>query len=69
MRQNGERVGDRPAALIKGRLQASEAMAAGKPAPSKPPLRVPAGAPAVRILAARREAPDTEPFLPADIDW
>ncbi|SDI61382.1 NADP-dependent 3-hydroxy acid dehydrogenase YdfG [Nonomuraea jiangxiensis] len=34
-----------------------------------PPLRVPAGAPAARVLRARKEAPESEPFLPAEIDW
>ncbi len=34
-----------------------------------PPLRVPAGAPAEQILKARKEAPETEPFLLAEIDW
>jgi NAD(P)-dependent dehydrogenase (short-subunit alcohol dehydrogenase family) len=34
-----------------------------------PPLRVPAGAPAEQILKARKEAPETEPFLMAQIDW
>ncbi|WOX13466.1 SDR family NAD(P)-dependent oxidoreductase [Streptomyces sp. N50] len=33
-----------------------------------PPLRVPAGAPAERALRARKEAPEGEPFLPAEID-
>ncbi|MFD7996817.1 SDR family oxidoreductase [Streptomyces mexicanus] len=34
-----------------------------------PPLRVPAGAPAERVLRARKEAPEDKPFLPAEIDW
>ncbi|MFJ4732057.1 SDR family oxidoreductase [Streptomyces sp. NPDC088770] len=34
-----------------------------------PALRVPAGAPAERPLKARKEAPESEPFLLADIDW
>jgi NAD(P)-dependent dehydrogenase (short-subunit alcohol dehydrogenase family) len=34
-----------------------------------PPLRVPVGAPAERALQARKEAPDSEPFLMADINW
>lgn len=34
-----------------------------------PPLRVPAGAPAARVLAARKEAPEGEPFLLAELDW
>ena len=34
-----------------------------------PPLRVPAGAPAERALKARKEAPEGEPFLPADLSW
>ncbi|MFG2961061.1 hypothetical protein ACGF5O_45985 [Streptomyces sp. NPDC048291] len=32
-----------------------------------PPLRVPAGAPAERILRARKEAPEDAPFLAAEI--
>jgi NAD(P)-dependent dehydrogenase (short-subunit alcohol dehydrogenase family) len=36
---------------------------------SDPPLRVPAGAPAERVLRARKEAPEDAPFLMADIDW
>ena len=35
----------------------------------EPPLRVPVGEPATRILRARKQAPETEPFLPAAIDW
>lgn len=35
----------------------------------EPPLRVPAGAPAERILKARKEAPESEPFMPARLDW
>jgi NAD(P)-dependent dehydrogenase (short-subunit alcohol dehydrogenase family) len=35
----------------------------------EPPLRVPVGAPAERILRARKEAPENEPFVPAGIDW
>ncbi|MEU1533242.1 SDR family oxidoreductase [Streptomyces fagopyri] len=34
-----------------------------------PPLRVPAGAPAERVLKARKEAPENEPFLAVKIDW
>ncbi|MFD5474204.1 SDR family oxidoreductase [Streptomyces sp. NPDC127105] len=34
-----------------------------------PALRVPAGAPAERSLKARKEAPESEPFLLAGIDW
>nr|WP_062339408.1 SDR family oxidoreductase [Herbidospora sakaeratensis] len=34
-----------------------------------PPLRVPAGAPAERVLKARKEAPESEPFRPAVLDW
>ncbi|MET9225525.1 SDR family oxidoreductase [Lentzea sp. NPDC003310] len=34
-----------------------------------PPLRVPAGAPAERALAARKEAPEDVPFVPAGLDW
>jgi NAD(P)-dependent dehydrogenase (short-subunit alcohol dehydrogenase family) len=36
---------------------------------SDPPLRVPAGAPAERVLRARKQAPEDTPFLMADIDW
>jgi NAD(P)-dependent dehydrogenase (short-subunit alcohol dehydrogenase family) len=35
----------------------------------EPPLRVPVGAPAERLLQARKEAPENEPFVPAGIDW
>ncbi|MEU7888028.1 SDR family oxidoreductase [Microbispora bryophytorum] len=35
----------------------------------EPPLRVPVGAPAERALRARKEAPENEPFLTAEIDW
>lgn len=35
----------------------------------EPALRVPVGAPATSVLAARKAAPETEPFLPAAIDW
>lgn len=35
----------------------------------EPPLRVPVGAPAERVLRARKEAPENEPFLMAEIDW
>ncbi|MDX3075497.1 SDR family oxidoreductase [Streptomyces sp. NPDC088354] len=35
----------------------------------EPALRVPAGAPAERVLKARKEAPESEPFMPAAIDW
>ena len=34
-----------------------------------PPLRVPAGAPAERLLRARKEAPEDAPFLAAEIGW
>ncbi|GAA5004730.1 SDR family oxidoreductase [Actinopolymorpha pittospori] len=36
---------------------------------SEPPLRVPVGAPAKRILQARKEAPEGQPFLTAEINW
>jgi NADP-dependent 3-hydroxy acid dehydrogenase YdfG len=36
---------------------------------SEPPLRVPVGAPAKEVLRARKEAPDSEPFLAAEINW
>ncbi|MFJ9249917.1 SDR family oxidoreductase [Streptomyces sp. NPDC101776] len=35
----------------------------------EPPLRVPVGAPAERALRARKEAPEDEPFLLAEINW
>jgi hypothetical protein len=35
----------------------------------EPPLRVPVGAPARRVLQARKEAPESEPFLMAEINW
>lgn len=35
----------------------------------EPPLRVPAGAPAERVLRARKEAPEDKPFMPVDLDW
>ncbi|MFK0282382.1 SDR family oxidoreductase [Streptomyces sp. NPDC090499] len=35
----------------------------------EPPLRVPAGTPAERVLRARKEAPEDEPFLAARIGW
>jgi NAD(P)-dependent dehydrogenase (short-subunit alcohol dehydrogenase family) len=35
----------------------------------EPPLRVPVGAPAEQVLRARKEAPENEPFLMAEIDW
>jgi NAD(P)-dependent dehydrogenase (short-subunit alcohol dehydrogenase family) len=35
----------------------------------EPPLRVPAGAPAERALKARKEAPESEPFMLAELDW
>ncbi|MFI9387467.1 SDR family oxidoreductase [Kutzneria sp. NPDC052558] len=34
-----------------------------------PPLRVPVGAPAERLLKARKDAPEDVPFLPAKLDW
>ncbi|WP_406291771.1 SDR family oxidoreductase [Streptomyces sp. NBC_00624] len=34
-----------------------------------PPLRVPVGAPAKQVLQARKEAPENETFLTAEIDW
>ncbi|WP_393081380.1 hypothetical protein [Streptomyces sp. LN704] len=37
--------------------------------PPEPPLRVPSGAPAERVLRARKEAPENEPFLAAEINW
>jgi NAD(P)-dependent dehydrogenase (short-subunit alcohol dehydrogenase family) len=36
---------------------------------AEPPLRVPVGAPARRALQARKEAPENEPFLMAEINW
>ncbi|GAA4557163.1 SDR family oxidoreductase [Planotetraspora kaengkrachanensis] len=35
----------------------------------EPPFRVPVGAPARRVLQARKEAPESEPFLMAEINW
>jgi NAD(P)-dependent dehydrogenase (short-subunit alcohol dehydrogenase family) len=35
----------------------------------EPPLRVPVGLPAQRALRARKEAPESEPFLMAAINW
>ncbi|MEV6238197.1 SDR family oxidoreductase [Lentzea sp. NPDC051838] len=35
----------------------------------EPALRVPVGAPAEQALKARKEAPDTESFLPVRLDW
>ena len=35
----------------------------------EPPLRVPVGAPAERVLQARKEAPESEPFLATVINW
>jgi hypothetical protein len=35
----------------------------------EPPLRVPAGAPAERALLARKNAPESEPFVLAELDW
>ena len=35
----------------------------------EPPMRVPAGAPAKRVLQARKEAPEDKPFLVTDINW
>ena len=34
-----------------------------------PPLRVPAGLPAERVLKARKEAPESVPFVAAELDW
>lgn len=36
---------------------------------AEPPLRVPAGAPAGRALKARKEAPESEPFMLVELDW
>lgn len=36
---------------------------------SEPPLRVPVGAPAQRVLEARKQAPENEPFMPVTINW
>jgi hypothetical protein len=38
-------------------------------ADGQPPLRVPVGAPAERALAARKQAPEGEPFLLAKLAW
>ncbi len=34
-----------------------------------PDLRIPAGAPAERALKSRKEAPENEPFILANLDW
>ncbi|MFB7291839.1 SDR family oxidoreductase [Actinacidiphila glaucinigra] len=34
-----------------------------------PALRVPVGAPAEKVLRARKEAPEDEPFLAAELNW
>jgi short-subunit dehydrogenase len=34
-----------------------------------PPLRIPVGAPATSLLAARKAAPENVPFLAAPLDW
>ncbi|WP_329190408.1 hypothetical protein [Actinacidiphila glaucinigra] len=34
-----------------------------------PALRVPVGAPAGKVLRARKEAPEDEPFLATEINW
>ncbi|SEP48874.1 short chain dehydrogenase [Amycolatopsis saalfeldensis] len=36
---------------------------------AEPPLRVPAGAPAEQVLAARKAAPADKPFLAAPLNW
>ncbi|MFI7388508.1 SDR family oxidoreductase [Streptomyces sp. NPDC049813] len=36
---------------------------------AEPPLRIPVGAPAERLLAARKQAPEDAPFLATQIDW
>jgi hypothetical protein len=33
------------------------------------PLRIPVGAPAASVLAARKAAPEDVPFLAAPLDW
>jgi NADP-dependent 3-hydroxy acid dehydrogenase YdfG len=33
------------------------------------PLRIPIGGPATGLLAARKAAPETEPFMPIPLDW
>lgn len=35
----------------------------------EPPLRVPVGAPAARVLQARKSAPEDAPFIPVKLDW
>jgi NAD(P)-dependent dehydrogenase (short-subunit alcohol dehydrogenase family) len=45
------------------------AIVAGTIEQPDPPLRVPAGAPARRALQARKAAPESEPFLAAQIRW
>jgi NAD(P)-dependent dehydrogenase (short-subunit alcohol dehydrogenase family) len=36
---------------------------------TRSPLRIPVGGPAVRVLAARKAAPEDVPFLAAPLDW
>jgi NAD(P)-dependent dehydrogenase (short-subunit alcohol dehydrogenase family) len=45
------------------------AVVAGTIEQPEPPLRVPAGLPAQQALRARKEAPESEPFLTAEISW
>ncbi|WP_406260322.1 hypothetical protein OH779_02475 [Actinacidiphila glaucinigra] len=57
---------------LRGELITPEDVAAAvadtieRPAPA---LRVPVGAPAEKVLRARKEAPEDEPFLATEINW
>lgn len=58
--------------LLRGESVTPEEVAAAVAATvehPEPPLRVPVGAPAERVLKARKEASENEPFLMTKIDW
>ncbi|MEV6993973.1 SDR family oxidoreductase [Streptomyces sp. NPDC093228] len=62
----------RQLAALRGEVITSEevaAVVADTVERPEPPLRVPAGMPAERSLKARKEAPESEPFRLAGIDW
>jgi hypothetical protein len=57
---------------LRGEVITSEevaAVVAGTIEHPQPPLRVPAGTPAERALLARKQAPESEPFVLAELDW
>lgn len=58
-----------PYGASKWALEAIRAVVADTIEHPEPPLRVPAGAPAERALTARKEAPESEPFVLAKLDW